>query len=281
MQLSKVAVVIPVHNGGETLAATLSDLLEQTYTDFSVTIVENGSTDNTVEVARRFCAKDTRVSIDYGSELLPPVENFARAMQIGASRGTYFMLRACDDTSAPDYLEKLVHALDACPDRKLAAGTTRLVGGSKGERSKSPNQNVFDFVNRYTSGHVPRNLTFPAEWIYGLFRSDSAERLRSRWTQLGTPWCAASFALYDFVVHDEVAYVPDAYFEFVEGSGSKEKYAARGFRAKLRRRLDYSLGCFALRHSLPPVSIAVTARYFFMCWTDSRRKTGFKLLGFL
>lgn len=215
MKRAKVAVVIPVHNGGKTLAATLGDLLAQTYTDFTVTIVENASTDDTVAIAERFCSQDARVSIDYGYELIPGLDNFTRAMRIGASRGTYFMLRACDDTAAPDYLEKLVHALDTQPNCKLAGGNTKLVGGPKGEYFKRPHQQVLGFLDRYVAGRVPRNLTFPAEWIYGVFRSEAEERLRTRWSGLGTPWCAASYAVYDFVVHGEVAYVSDTYFEFV------------------------------------------------------------------
>lgn len=281
MQKVKVAVVIPVHNGAATLAATLDNLLHQTFTDFSITVVENASDDDTLAVAQAYCEQDARVSIDVGTKLLPPLENFARAMKIGAGKGEMFMLRACDDLSKLDYMENLVHALDAHPECEMAAGKTKLVGGPKGERFKIPHPNVFDFKRQYQSGRLPRNLTFPAEWVYGMFRSDVVERLQTRWMQLGTPWCSASFAVCDFVVQDEVAYVPDTYFEFAEGSGSQQIYGAFGFRARLRRRLDYCMGCFALRHGLPRVSPVTTVRFFLMCWADSRRKTGYKLLGFL
>jgi glycosyltransferase involved in cell wall biosynthesis len=281
MQRVKVAVVIPVHNGGKTLGATLNDLLAQTFTDFTITIIENASTDDTVEIAQKYCAADSRVSIDFSYDLLPVIDNFSRAMRNAASRGTYFMLRACDDTAEPDYLEKLVAALDAQPQCQMAAGITKLVGGAQSERIKRPSDMVVGFGRRYLAGEIPRNLNFPAEWIYGLFRSEAETRLRTRWNELGTAWCAASYTVFDFVVHDEVAYVPDAVFIFVTGSGSHETYRARGFREQLRRRLDYGLGCFALRHSLPPVGALTTVRFFFMCWADSRRKTGYKLLGFL
>lgn len=281
MQRAKVAVVIPVHNGAKTLATTLDDLLAQTFTDFTITIIENASTDDTVQIAQKYCAADPRVSIDFSYVLLPALDNFTRAMKIGASRGTYFMLRACDDTSALDYLEKLVAALDAQPQCLLAAGITKLVGGDKGERLKRPSDKVAGFGGRYLAGEIPRNLNFPAEWVFGLFRSEVGLRLWTRWNELGTAWCTASYTVFDFVVHDEVAYVPDAVFVFVEGSGSQKTYGARGFREKLGRRLNYSFGCFALRHSLPPVGALTTLRFFLMCWADSRRKTGYTLLGFL
>ncbi len=281
MRDAKVAVVIPVHNGGKTLAATLDDLLHQTFQDFSITIVENASTDDTIAIAERYRAADPRVSIDYGIDLLPVLDNFIRAMRIGASRGKYFMLRACDDTAEPDYLEKLVAALDARPDCQMAGGTTKMVGGIKGERLKRPSPSVANFTKNYVAGQIPRNLTFPAEWLYGLFRSECELRLRDRWVALGTAACAASYAVFDFVIHEEVIYVPDAQFIFVEGSDSWKTYGANGFREKLRRRLDYSLGCFALRRSLPAVSTFTTIRFFLMCLSDSRRKTRIKFLGFL
>lgn len=281
MRDAKVAVVIPVHNGGKTLAATLDDLLLQTFQDFSITIVENASTDDTVAIAERFRAADPRVSIDYGTDLLPMIDNFMRAMRIGASRGKYFMLRACDDTAEPDYLEKLVAALDARPDCQMAGGTTKMVGGPKGEHLKRPSPGVADFTKNYVAGQIPRNLTFPGEWIYGLFRSECELRLRGRWMEIRSPWSFASYSVFDFVVHSEAVYVPDAQFIYVEGSDSFEIYGARGFREKLRRRLDYTLGCFALRRSLPVVSTITTIRFFLMCWADSRRKTRIKFLGFL
>ena len=281
MGIVKVAVVIPVHNGAATLAATLDNLLQQTLADISITVVENASTDETVRVAQEFCDRDDRVSIDIGTTLLPPLENFSRAMRIGAAKGEYFVLRACDDVSTLDYLEVLAEALDSQPECQMAAGKTKLVAGPKGERFKTPHPNVFNFRDSYESGRVPRNLTFPAEWIYGMFRSETVDRLQARWRELETPWCSASYAVYDFVLQDQVAYVPDTYYIFAEGSGSDKTYGAKGFRAQLKRRLDYCLGCFALRHDLPPVSPVTTVRFFLMCWADSRRKTGYKMLGFL
>lgn len=114
-----------------------------------------------------------------------------------------------------------------------------------------------------------------------MFRANAVERLQTRWIELGTPWCAASYAVFDFVVKDQEAYVPDAHFEFAEGSGSDQIYDASGIRAQLDRRLDYAMGCFALRLDLPPVSVLTRVKFLLMCWSDSRRKTGYKLLEFL
>jgi hypothetical protein len=83
------------------------------------------------------------------------------------------------------------------------------------------------------------------------------------------------------VVHDKATYVSGATLGFAEGAGPSTGYEATAFHEKLRRRLDYSLGCFVLRRTLPVVGPFTTLKFFLMCWADSRRETGYELLGYI
>ncbi|MEY9196975.1 glycosyltransferase family A protein [Sinorhizobium sp. CCBAU 05631] len=276
MAKTKVVVVFPVYNGERTLSSSLQCIADQTFRDFEAIILDNKSTDDTLRVAEQFCKMDSRFSIVRTEQHVSALVNFARAVQLGATRGEYFCLRACDDHSSPDFLARLVGALDQDPQKLLAACSTKLVGPN-GSRIKYPDKAVFDFTRAYASGHVPRNLTFPAEWIYGLYRASAKDMLMARWYELGNPWCFSSYVVSELVVLDLVAYVEGPTYDFTEGSGSEQRYGAKSFREKLDQRLKYTLGCYKLTRKLPKVSLMTRLKFFRMCWNDARRKTRYKL----
>jgi glycosyltransferase involved in cell wall biosynthesis len=276
MAKTKVVVVFPVYNGERTLSSSLQCIADQTFIDFEAIILDNKSTDDTLRVAEQFCKMDSRFSIVRTEQHVSAPENFARAVQIGAARGDYFCLRACDDHSSLDFLACLVEALDREPTKLLAACSTKLVGPN-GNRIKSPDDAIFGFTKAYVSGRVPRNLTFPAEWIYGLYRTSAKDMLMARWFELGNPWCLASYVVSELVVRDLVAYVPGPTYDFTEGSGSEQRYGAKSLREKFNQRLSYTLGCYKLRRKLPKVSFITRLKFLRMCWNDARRKTRYKI----
>lgn len=275
----KLVVVFPAYNKAKSIRESLQCIADQTFRDFEAIILENQSTDGTLEEAEAFCEKDSRFRIVRNETHLAALDTFAKAIRIGSKRGEYFCLRACDDLSSLDFLEQLVRALDENPKKLVAACPTRLVGNKI--RLKTPNPNTFNFVANYCAGRVPRNLNFPAEWLYGVFRASAAELMLSRWEEYANPWCQASFIISEFVVRDLVQYIEGPTFDFVEGSGSIRTYAAHGFSEKLRHRMSYTLGCYRLYKKLPSVGMSTKLRFLRMCWNDSRRKTQFKLLGIL
>ncbi|OAP35809.1 glycosyl transferase [Sinorhizobium glycinis] len=277
MPKSKVVVVFPIYNGAKTMEKSLQCIADQDWTDFRAIILENQSTDETLEIANRFCAKDSRFSVVRNERHLGMLDNMAKAARIGAEEGEFFCLRACDDESSVDFLSKLVAALENDPTKLLAACATRRIRGDV-TRLLAPNKNVLKFRQLYDQGSIPRNLTFPAEWFYGLYRSSAIEILLRRWYDLGTPWCFASYVVAEFVVRDLVAYVEGPTYDFYEGSGSEQKYGATKFREKLRQRMIYTLGCYRLKESLPRTTLPVRIRLFVMFWNDARRKTRYKLL---
>ncbi|MGN7749681.1 glycosyltransferase family 2 protein [Sinorhizobium sp. 22678] len=276
MPKPKVVVVFPVYNGEKTLTSSLRCIAEQTFDGFEAIILDNKSTDKTVDIAEQFCRSDERFSVVKCAEHVSAIDNFARAVRLGAERGEYFCLRACDDHSSPDFLARLVEALDENPGKLLAACSTKLVGRS-GSRIKAPDDSVFEFTSKYVSGKVPRNLTFPAEWIYGLYRASAKEVLMERWFELGNPWCFASYVVSELVVRDLVVYVDGPTFDFTEGSGSEARYGAKSFRDRLTQRLKYTKGSYNLVKKLPDVSWSIRMKFFRMCWNDARRKTRYKI----
>lgn len=109
----QVSVVITAYNEEKRLAATLQALRDQTYTDFEVIIVDDGSTDATAGIARAFTGADRRFRL----EVLPRVGR-GRALNAGVrlARGKYVAINDADDRSLPDRLARQVEYLDTHPE---------------------------------------------------------------------------------------------------------------------------------------------------------------------
>lgn len=58
-----IYVAVPVYNGADTIAETLKNILDQSYSEFRVLVYDDGSTDDTAEIVERTAARDARVSL--------------------------------------------------------------------------------------------------------------------------------------------------------------------------------------------------------------------------
>ena len=111
----RVSVVLPTYNHLEFLPRAIESVLRQTYRDFELIIVNDGSTDGTREFLETL--KDARIRvINQVNQRLP------RALNAGfaAARGTLLTWTSADNYCAPIFLEALVASLDAHPGAGLA-----------------------------------------------------------------------------------------------------------------------------------------------------------------
>jgi hypothetical protein len=111
-EIPRVSVVMAVHNGGRYLEPAVESILGQTFTDFEFVIVDDGSTDSTAEVLRRYEASDRRVRMHH-QENAGLVASLNRGC--GQARGGYIARMDADDLSFPDRLARQVEFLDRHP----------------------------------------------------------------------------------------------------------------------------------------------------------------------
>jgi glycosyltransferase involved in cell wall biosynthesis len=121
----KVSLGIPVYNGENYLLACLESLLDQTFTDFELIIVDNASTDRTAEICHDFASQDDRIRYHRNPTNIGPIRNFHRAFQLAT--GTYFKWCAHDDLCAPEFLERCVEVLDSDPTVSLCYSKMQVI----------------------------------------------------------------------------------------------------------------------------------------------------------
>lgn len=106
----KVSVIIPAYCVEKYIAATIQSVLNQTYQDFEILIIDDGSTDRTVEICRQF--QDSRIQVISQLNRGPAG---ARNQGIRQSKGEYLAFLDGDDLWAPEKLEKQVAHLENSP----------------------------------------------------------------------------------------------------------------------------------------------------------------------
>jgi glycosyltransferase involved in cell wall biosynthesis len=98
------SIVIPVYNGSQFLEETIASFINQTYKSFEMIFVNDGSTDNSLDILERYAQKDHRIKVFSKQN----EGTAAKAVKYGLlyATGLYFMYSSQDDLVSPDLLEK-------------------------------------------------------------------------------------------------------------------------------------------------------------------------------
>src|SRR6266404_5992434 len=110
-----VSVVTPVYNGQEFLADCIESVLGQTYENWEYTIVNNCSTDRTLEIARSYAARDSRIHVHENQDFLPIIQNHNHAIRQISPYSKYCKVVLADDWISPDCIMKMVALAEKNP----------------------------------------------------------------------------------------------------------------------------------------------------------------------
>jgi glycosyltransferase involved in cell wall biosynthesis len=124
----RVTVLMPVWNGAAYLGAALDSLCAQTFSDFELLVVDDGSTDATPAILKEYARRDRRIRVTHE----------AHAGQAGAlnrglelAKGTYIARMDADDLALPQRLAVQVAFMDAHPDVGLCGTWVTPIGASR------------------------------------------------------------------------------------------------------------------------------------------------------
>ena len=122
MTRPRISVILPVRNGLPFLEAAIASVLAQSFADFELLVIDDGSTDGSAGVARAFGDPRLRVVAVEGRGL-------ARALNVGLAEaaGEFVARQDADDVSHPQRFARQVAFLDANPRVGLLATRTAFV----------------------------------------------------------------------------------------------------------------------------------------------------------
>lgn len=135
MNTPLISIIIPCYNQAQYLPDTLQSVLGQMYQNWECIIVNDGSPDNTEEVALEWCAKDIRFQYfkkENGG--LSDTRNYG----INQSKGKYLQVLDSDDKISNDYTLEAIEVLEKNPDVKLISCRVMLFGDDNEECEMLP-----------------------------------------------------------------------------------------------------------------------------------------------
>jgi len=180
-----VTVLMPVKNGARWIQPAIESLLRQDYVNFEILLVDDGSTDDSVLIARRLAGDKLRVVKAEGQGL-------ARALAIGVEASeTEIVLRLdADDRASPQRLSKQVSFLNDHPGYVLVGSNINIIS----DRGKVLGRSRFPLTDRGI--RLRMNVGNPFAHSAVAFRRSAVLAAGNYWSPDATPfpedyhlWC--------------------------------------------------------------------------------------------
>lgn len=155
-----VSVLTPVYNGEDYLGQSIESVLAQTYQNWEYVIVNNCSTDRTLEIAERYARKEKRIRIHNNSDFVGCDQNGNIAFRQIASESKYCKIVHADDWLFPECITKMVELAESHP--------TVAIVGAYGLRNEQVSWDGIPYNKTVISGReICRDSLLGGPYVFG------------------------------------------------------------------------------------------------------------------
>ncbi len=119
-----VSIVLPVYNGEDYVALSIESVLEQTYSDFELIIIDDGSTDTTPQIVDAYAQRDSRIKVVHQKNIRLP-KTLSKGFRM--AQGEFFTWTSADNIMHENFLERFVNDLENAPSVGMIWGNMRLI----------------------------------------------------------------------------------------------------------------------------------------------------------
>ncbi len=216
----EISIIVPIYNAEQFIDGCMRSIYAQTLTDYEIILVNDGSTDNSAALCRRYAAQDTRVTY---FEKENGGAGSARNAGMDAARGEYLAFPDCDDRFEPNMYEEL-YALAQSGDYDVVfSGVNfyRQIGDGKTEYSRTQNIEAVAYDDRkacreHIMTFFPTSTIFDVPWNK-LYKRRIVTENNIRFTDVRR--CQDAIFNLDFFDHiNSAASVDKAYYNYTENT---------------------------------------------------------------
>ncbi len=168
-----VSIVTPVYNGEKYLSECIESILNQSYEHWEYVIVNNCSTDRTLEIAQQYAQRESKIRVSTNKKFLDLMPNWNHALRQISTKSKYCKVVHADDLLWPDCIEKMVLLAEKNPSVSII-GSYYL----KGKQVKGIG---IPYPTSVISGHDICRSTLRKD--YYVFGSPSSTLIRSNLIQ--------------------------------------------------------------------------------------------------
>ena len=236
LEFNEISVGVSTFNGEKTLERTLNSLENQTFKNFSVYISDDRSTDNTIDIIKKFCERNKNFYYEINEKNLGMILNNNKVFK--KSNSKYFAWLDQDDYRDKNFLKECYNTLEANPDASLVFPNTGVV--YKKEDILMHINTIKSLANEDDISKRYKNLlnNFHDTIIYSLIRSSSL-RNTSLWTNING---SANRLIFELALDGKFVEV-NKLLSFYSGRGLKNRFnpSAEFFRQSKYEKKFYQL----------------------------------------
>ena len=169
----KITTLIPTHRRPEYLRRTILSALSQTYSNLQVSIFDDASNDNTMEMVSDLCKADSRITYHCHANNIGLLQNYKYAFK--SVDTPYFSVTSDDDFLAPDFYENAINVLDKNPQIMFVIMDTLVVDEDFNLVSQRVSDNTLKIYSDLTRFDIMHSGVIPIDWTAMVFRKEVAE----------------------------------------------------------------------------------------------------------
>ncbi len=156
---TKVSIIVPVFNGEYLIHRTIMSILNQTYPNWELIIIDDGSTDNTITVVNEYVKRDERIKL-YRRDRDPKSASTCRNIGAEKSTGEYLIFLDSDDELKDYCLEQRVEVMSSDPVLTIAVFKMMLKYNDGKEQEQKINEST-DYLIDFLSYNMPWQTMCP------------------------------------------------------------------------------------------------------------------------
>jgi len=217
MNNPKVSVLMTAYNEEGYINTSIDSILNQTFNDFELIIVDDCSTDKTWEIIQNYAKKDSRVVAIKNEKKLGISGAINKGLEI--SRGRYIAKMDADDWAYPYRLGKQVDFMEKNPQVVISGGTMEVCD----EKLVVKNKRAYNLTDK----EIRKNIFFYNPFCHPatIYKADIAKKVGG--------YCKTKSAIdyelyFKLGMYGEFANLPDILLKYRVNSGSISIYKARG-----------------------------------------------------
>ncbi|MDD4353774.1 MAG: glycosyltransferase family A protein, partial [Candidatus Nanoarchaeia archaeon] len=131
MKNHRISVIMSAYNTERYIAEAIESILNQTFKDFEFIIIDDGSTDDSLKIIKRYVKKDRRIKLIHNKKNIGLTKSLNKGLKI--AKGQYIARMDADDISLPQRFQIQYDFLEKNKDIFLI-GTTAFLIDDKGDR---------------------------------------------------------------------------------------------------------------------------------------------------
>ncbi|WGF92744.1 glycosyltransferase family 2 protein [Aequorivita marisscotiae] len=157
---SLISIIIPSYNRSSLISETLNSVLNQTYTNWECIIVDDGSTNNAIEIVKKFANKDSRFTIKKRPSEKPKGANACRNYGFRLSKGDYVLFLDSDDVLKDTCLEKRLNMFKTSNNIDFVIANSSYI-----KNGKFYNKPICEFPSNFSSeAYLKLFLSYRLPW---------------------------------------------------------------------------------------------------------------------